>query len=102
MHLAYTIQCRSVDGTVNHCKTEYIYSNVLGTAIKCKHYSGSKVESGKCGKSVQITLNIFAMYCMMKNTTVFSSKSKLYNPRTKNIHEIVNEKKDKSKLNKTM
>jgi hypothetical protein len=39
---------------------------------------------------------------MMKNATFFSSTSKLYIPSTKNIHDIVNEEKDKSKLNKTM
>jgi transcription elongation factor Elf1 len=97
MHLPYTVQCRSIDVTVNHCKSESIYSNVLGATIKCKQYS-----CGKCGKSVQITLNIFAVYCMMKNATFFSSTSKLYIPSTKNIHDIVNEEKDKSKLNKTM
>ena len=31
-----------------------------------------------------------------------TTQVKLYNPSTINIHEIVNEKKGKSKLNKTM
>jgi hypothetical protein len=36
----------------------YIYSIVLGAAIKCKQYSGITMESGTPLKSVKITLNI--------------------------------------------
>ena len=40
----------------------YIYSTVLGAAIRCKQYSEITVESGTHVKSVKITLNIFAVY----------------------------------------
>ena len=40
----------------------YIYSTVLGAAIKCKQYSEITVESGTHVKSVKITLNIFAVH----------------------------------------
>ena len=47
-YLPYTVQCRSYSKkTVNQL---YIYSNVLGAAIKCKQYNG-----------VKITLNIFSV-----------------------------------------
>jgi hypothetical protein len=45
--------------TVNQC---YIYSTVLGAAIKCKQYSGITVGTGTRGKSVKIKLNIFAVH----------------------------------------
>ena len=44
-----------------HCNQCYIYSTVLGAAIKCKQYSGITVESGTPVKSVKITFNIFAV-----------------------------------------
>ena len=61
--LPYTVQCRSVDVTINHCKPvhSYIYSTVLWAVIKCKPYSGITVESGTLGKTVKITLNLFAV-----------------------------------------
>ena len=60
-YLPYTVQCRSYSKkTVNQL---YIYSTVLGAAIKCKQYSEITVESGTHVKSVKITLNIFAVYC---------------------------------------
>ena len=59
-YLPYTVQCRSYSKkTVNQL---YIYSTVLGAAIKCKQYSEITVESGTHVKSVKITLNIFAVY----------------------------------------
>ena len=61
-YLPYTfIQCRSVDITVNHCKSVLHFSTVLGAVIKCEQYSGITVESGTHVKSVKITLNIFAV-----------------------------------------
>ena len=52
-YLPYTVQCRSYSKkTVNQL---YIYSTVLGAAIKCKQYSEITVES------VKITLKIFAV-----------------------------------------
>ena len=42
-------------------KQLYIYSTVLGAAIKCTQYSEITVESGTNLKSVKITLNIFAV-----------------------------------------
>ena len=53
--LPYTVQCRSVDVTINHCKPvhSYIYSTVLWAVIKCKPYSGITVESGTLGKTVK-------------------------------------------------
>ena len=48
----------NVEVTVNQL---YIYSTVLGAAIKCKQYSEITVESGTHLKSVKITLNIFAV-----------------------------------------
>ena len=74
-YLPYTVlQCRSLDVRVNHCKC-YIYSTVLGAAIKCKQYSGITVEHGTRGKSVQITLNIFAVY---KKHPLFSPAHQSY------------------------
>ena len=35
---------------------------VLGAVIKCEHYSGIEVESGKPVKNVKMILNIFAMW----------------------------------------
>ena len=59
-YLPYTVQCRSYSKkTVNQL---YIYSTVLGAAIKCKQYSEITVESGTHVKSVKITLNIFAVW----------------------------------------
>ena len=56
-YLPYTVQSRSYSKkTVNQL---YIYSTVLGAAIKCKQYSEITVESGTHVKSVKITLNIF-------------------------------------------
>ena len=49
----------TVKKTVNQL---YIYSTVLGAAIKCKQYSEITVESGTHVKTVKITLNIFAVY----------------------------------------
>ena len=60
-YLPYTVQCRSYSKkTVNQL---YIYSTVLGAAIKCKQYSEITVETATHVKSVKITLNIFAVYC---------------------------------------
>ena len=39
----------------------YIYSTLLGAAIKLKQYSGITVESGTLIKSVKTTLNVFAV-----------------------------------------
>ena len=61
-YLPYTLQCRSVNVTVNHCKSVFTFSTVLGAVIKCKQYSGITVESGTPVKSVKITLNIFAVH----------------------------------------
>ena len=59
-YLPYTVQCRSYSKkTVNQL---YIYSTVLGAAIKCKQYSEITVESGTHVKSVKITLNIFSVW----------------------------------------
>ena len=58
-YLPYTVQCRSYSKkTVNQL---YIYSTVLGAAIKCQQYSEITVKSGTHVKSVKITLNIFAV-----------------------------------------
>ena len=59
-YLPYTVQCRNYSKkTVNQL---YIYSTVLGVAIKSEQYSEITVESGTHVKSVKITLNIFAVY----------------------------------------
>ena len=58
----YTLQCRSVDVTVNHRKSVFTFSTVLRAVIKCKQYSEIIVESGTQVKSAKITLNIFAVY----------------------------------------
>ena len=44
----------------------YIYSAVLGAAIKCKRSSEITVESGTHVKRVKITLNIFAVYLALQ------------------------------------
>ena len=49
----------TVKKTVNQL---YMYSTVLGAAIKCKQYSEITVESGTHVKSVKIALNIFAVH----------------------------------------
>ena len=51
-YLTYTLQCRSADVAVNHCKS----------IIKCKKYGGITVESGTLIKNVKIALIIFAVY----------------------------------------
>ena len=51
-YLTYTLQCRSADVAVNHCKS----------IIKCKKYGGITMESGTPIKSVKIALIIFAVY----------------------------------------
>ena len=63
-YLPCTVQCRSYSKKkpVNQL---YIYSTVLGGAIKCKQYSEITVESGTHVKSVKITLNIFAVYVFL-------------------------------------
>ena len=59
------LKCRSYSKkTVNQL---YIYSTVLGAAIKCKQYSEITVESGTHVKSVKITLNIFAVCPMVQS-----------------------------------
>ena len=45
-------QFRSVDVTVNHCKSVFTFSTALGAVFKCKGYSGITVESGTHVKSV--------------------------------------------------
>ena len=50
--MPYTLQCRSVDVSVNQCLH---FSTVLGAVIKRKQYSGITVESGTNIKSVKIT-----------------------------------------------
>ena len=58
-YLPCTVRCRSYSKkTVNQL---YIYSTVLGAAIKCKQYRAIKVETGTHVKSVKITLYIFAV-----------------------------------------
>ena len=58
-YLPYTDQFRSYSKkTVNQL---YIYSTVLGAAIKCKQFSEITVESGTHLKSVKYTLTIFAV-----------------------------------------
>ena len=53
------VQCRSYsEKSVNQL---FIYSSVLGAAIKCEHYSEITVESGTHVKPVKITLSIFAV-----------------------------------------
>ena len=59
-YLPYTVQCRSYSKK-NPVNQLYIYSTVIGAAIKCKQYSEITVESGTHVKSVKITLNIFAV-----------------------------------------
>ena len=59
--LAYTANIYS-EITLKTVNQLYIYSTVLGAAIKCKQYSEITVESGTHLKSVKITLNIFAVY----------------------------------------
>ena len=44
-YLSYILQCRSVDVTVNPCKSVFTFFTVLGVVIQCKHYSGITVES---------------------------------------------------------
>ena len=65
------MQCRSYSKkTVNQ---HYIYSTVLGAAIKCKQYSEITVESRTHVKSLKITLNIFAVKssrCPQSNITL--------------------------------
>ena len=51
--------------TVNHCKQCYFYSTVHGSALKYKQYSGIKLETETCLKSVKITLNIFAVWLLL-------------------------------------
>ena len=53
----------SVDITIHHCKSCQClhFSTVLGAAMKCRQYSGITVESGTPVKSLEITLNIFAV-----------------------------------------
>ena len=60
--MPYTLQCRSVDVTVNHCKSVFKFSTVLGAVIKCKQHIEITVESMTHVKSVKITLNIFAVH----------------------------------------
>ena len=57
-HIQSNVQV-TVKKTVNQI---YIYSTVLGAAIKCKQYSEITVESGTHVKIVEITLNIFAVH----------------------------------------
>ena len=57
-HLPCTVRCRSYSKkTVNQL---YIYSTVLGAAIKCKQYRAITVETGTHVKRVKITFYIFA------------------------------------------
>ena len=61
-YLPYTLQCRSIDVTVNQCKSVFTFFYLTwGAVIKCKLYSGITVESGTHVKSVKITLNTFAV-----------------------------------------
>ena len=58
-HTLYNVEVRMLKyATVKQC---YIYSKVLGAAIKCKQYSGIPVETGTRVKSVKIILNIFTL-----------------------------------------
>ena len=52
-YLPYTVQCKSYSKKI--VNQLYIYSTVLGAAIKCKQYSEVTVESGTHVKSVKIT-----------------------------------------------
>ena len=60
-YLLYTLQCISVDVTVNHRKSVFTFSTILGAVNKCKQYSGITVEKETLVKSVKNTLNIFAV-----------------------------------------
>ena len=55
-----TLQCRSVDITVNHGKSVFTFCHCTwsGSVIKCKQYSGIIVESGTPLKTVKNTLNM--------------------------------------------
>ena len=71
-YLPYTLQCRSVDVTVNHCKSLFTFSTVLGAVIKCKQYSGIIVESGtqikKCKNYIEyicsVSIRTSKVYCI--------------------------------------
>ena len=57
--MLYTVKCRSY--SKNNCKSVYNYSTVLGSAIKCKPYIETTVQSRTHLKTVKLTLNIFAV-----------------------------------------
>ena len=68
-----TVQC-NVEVTVKQTANQlYIYSTVVGAAIKCKQYSEITVESGTNVKSVKITLNTFAVYTLV-HTYIYKAK----------------------------
>ena len=67
---AIKVQCRSYSKkTVNQL---YIYSTVLGAAIKCRQYSEITVESGTHVKSIKITLKCgeFVLFSTISNHTI--------------------------------